>query len=665
MCKFKKRFLALLVTFTVAFTSLFSTAGCISVVQLDAPTGLKYSNNKLTWNYVDSASGYIVNVDGVEYSTSNNYYDLSNLDLIDGNEYIAKVKAKGDGYVKTNSDYSLDYVFIYEKKDEQPLDPDKKEDLTEAEKNDILNDANSKYMAIGRTVNALTDNYCDTSYLGKTKIFDFNKLKQLDWFKISEGKMTSRIVTKTSAEDYFKDFNTKISNKIGAEVQYDVFSASVDRSFAMTFTNSDVKATNEIYCTFEQIYADELVGIDSFASTSQYQNILSEEFLNDASKVNTVDEAKSFLSKYGTHFIGAAYFGGKISFDYYIANSESKWSQETGVQMTTTVQAGIDGLGQVGTSSGFSMLSSLGLNKSKSFEKFSAQSTGGNSIPASSLEQFMQGYSGFVADLNDQSKAKKSLVDYADKGLVEIWEVLPQEYNQTKILIEQTFLEEAKSANSRVLSKYYKENVETKPIITPLDAKCCLNDTGYDPNKPETDEVWYTSNENFDMGQLILYGCTINSDGKYILQNEDEFAIQYNILTNPESLPLSSILAQHNTHSFYLSDDTSTKIVNCNDFNERIGLGASYVQIRYKNSAEPTTISLTNIFKNQSQDSKVKIAWNKLLDEDKEIYALDSGEIESIKVVVVYELFFEWGWWAWEKGWGYPNFREEYIYNFA
>ena len=85
---------------------------------LTNPTNLKYDNatSKVTWDTVEGAVGYYVNINGTDYITNTNSYDgkgTGQLKLESGVEYSIKVRTQGDKYnYKDALDYT-DPIIVY------------------------------------------------------------------------------------------------------------------------------------------------------------------------------------------------------------------------------------------------------------------------------------------------------------------------------------------------------------------------------------------------------------------------------------------------------------------------------------------------------------------------------------------------------------------------
>ncbi len=98
--------------------------------QLDAPANLRYDNGFLKWNVVEFATNYFVKIDGEEYSSNLNSFDLLTINLKSGN-HEAMVKSIGSNEYYSSL-YSNIVNFTYENPNEKPLElPDsvKTEDL--------------------------------------------------------------------------------------------------------------------------------------------------------------------------------------------------------------------------------------------------------------------------------------------------------------------------------------------------------------------------------------------------------------------------------------------------------------------------------------------------------------------------------------------------------
>ncbi len=102
----KKRNKIIVLTF-VLLSALLCLIACGSkpeAVKLQAPDNLQISGTTLTWDAVENASGYTVNIDGKDDETTENTYDLSKLN--ESEKYFIKVKSLGDEKKYKTSEWS-------------------------------------------------------------------------------------------------------------------------------------------------------------------------------------------------------------------------------------------------------------------------------------------------------------------------------------------------------------------------------------------------------------------------------------------------------------------------------------------------------------------------------------------------------------------------------
>ncbi len=92
----KKRNKIIVLTFILlsALSCLIACGSKTEAVKLQAPDNLNISGKILTWDKVENARGYTVNIDGKKTDTSRNSYDLSA--LTEQKKYFIQIKSLGD-----------------------------------------------------------------------------------------------------------------------------------------------------------------------------------------------------------------------------------------------------------------------------------------------------------------------------------------------------------------------------------------------------------------------------------------------------------------------------------------------------------------------------------------------------------------------------------------
>lgn len=118
----KKRNKIIVLTFVLlsALSCLIACGGKPKAVKLQVPENLQINGTTLTWDAVENASGYTVNVDGNKTDTKENTYDLSV--LTEPKKYFIQIKSLGDEKKYKTSDWSQVKEYTVEPIIEQSLE---------------------------------------------------------------------------------------------------------------------------------------------------------------------------------------------------------------------------------------------------------------------------------------------------------------------------------------------------------------------------------------------------------------------------------------------------------------------------------------------------------------------------------------------------------------
>lgn len=638
----KRKFLSLTACLVMALVACFT--GC-SPTPLNSPTGLKATDDKLTWNYVDSALGYILSVNDTEYNTGENYYSFSNMEgLVDGQSYTAKVKSKGDGYLKLNSEYSQSITFTYMSgsapinpsnptNPEEPTDDnDQKVDITQTEKNQILssNNVSSSYYGVGRTINVITDKYANftAESVGSAKVFDNIKLAQLNWYKEFIGDMQSTSYKGTSMSEYYNELNVDFKNSLNTSVSFSIFSAQAESSFGFSASDSYKNTTNEIFYSSSQYFGANLVAIDEYYDVRQFRNVLSQKFLNDASAVqNGTMSVQELIALYGTHAIVAGYFGGKISYDYYLKSNSQKWDNSAALNYANKVGAAVSDIVSASGETSLSIAKKLSQTIEVSEERFTAKSIGGENFNASTIEEFKSNYNVWVNSMNNPSIEKNVIVALPQKSLIAIWDLLPAEYSEAKTKIQTYFNTLANDVSNEFLSKYQRhyEEPNAPTISTAIDYETlnCALDNKYDYTKPTTPDQ-SSSLHPFKLGYFEVVNANVNGDNLGLVNGYDS-SISFKLSYNTKNLPIAG-----NCTSTYISDDSNSYLyynLPYNIGNQKTGYGLIVATVTYKDGTPQHKVLITDAFKDKNIDDGILIIDGSRLKKDC-----------TVDISIVYEL---------------------------
>ena len=446
--------------------------------KLDVPTNISIEENVVRWSSVGGASRYRLYVDGREHSTkgSETFFDLSTLNLLDGQTYYVKIQAVSDNSTKLDSDYSNDRSFTYIEKDDSgngDIDDGGTSDkyLDETVVESIVNsmDSTSTYYGVGRQVNVITDEYANftAESVGQPRIFDTNKLMALNWYKQPVGDMKAESYTASSMSDLYVQANVGFKNSFNAKASLgNVFSAGFENSFGFSAGVGYKNTANEIYYTSSQYYGATLVAIDGYYDISQFSNILSTSFINNIIALeNGETTAENIINTYGTHAVLAAYFGGKITCNSHIRNTSTKWTAEMALEYESKISTALSSLLSAGNSTSVSLSAQLEIANGTSEEHFTATAIGGDGFPALSLQDYLANYSAWVSSMNNITVEKSVIIKLPKNSLVAIWDLLPSQYSKAKTLLQNYFDYEVEHCNSEFLSQFERHYNEPIPDV--------------------------------------------------------------------------------------------------------------------------------------------------------------------------------------------------------
>ena len=627
----KQKILAL-ITCIALLISTFLT-GC-SPTPLETPTGLRVSGDKLTWNYVDSASGYILNIDGIEYRTGENYYSFSNITgLVNGETYNAMVKSKGDGYLKLNSEYSSAITFTYTSNNNSS-EQGEKTTITESEKNQILSNTNTSksYYGVGRTINVLTDEYANftAESVGTAKVFDNDKLLKLNWYKEFVGDMESTSYKGTSMSEFYTELNVDFKKSLNASAAYSIFSATAENSFGFSAGASYTNTSNEIFYTASQYFGANLVAIDEYYDIRQFKNVLSEKFLNDINAIQNGNmSAQELINLYGTHAIVAGYFGGKISYNYYLNNKSTKWSTNVGFDYSNKVGAAVEGILSASTETSLSIAAKLGQNIEVSEERFSAKAIGGESFKADTLAEYKENYGAWVNAMNNPAIEKNVIVGLPQKSLIPIWELLPEEYANAKQIISNYFNSLADNVNEQFLSKYQRHYEEPKApsSSTAIDYQTlsCKLDNGFNHNSPATETDAKFKHDHFKLGYFNITNANVENNSHLEIISGYNSSIAFVLGYNTTNLPTAGACTQCNISDDALSNNFFNLPYNIG--NQKVGYGLIIATVTYTDGTPQHRVLITNAFKNKKMAESITIIDSVYLQKDC-----------TVNIAILYEL---------------------------
>lgn len=197
---------------------------------------------------------------------------------------------------------------------------------------------------------------------------------------------------------------------------------------------------------------------------------------------------------------------------------------------------------------------------------------------------------------------------------------------------------------------------ESSTITIDLVPQNCADDGKYNPNTPITNET--AKNEiNPDILDLQIFGCSINNNGKYIVNDVNDFDIGLKILQNYNNIELTHCEGS-GIYEAYINSDTASGALGTN-ITKTVGKGAYWFKVHYKDGKTEDGYFLTNFMSEKYQNDTVSILEN---------FTFSKGnvsEIEKIEIVIVYEIMAHWSGFLGIPGETVTNWRYDYVIEFG
>lgn len=526
--------------------------------------------------------------------------------------------------------------------------------------------ANNKTEKVGRGYNALSGDYTkmqginDNNFIFSKRSSDSSKDKVIEDTKVSvdtgysNGK--SYIVSGKNSNEFLNSLKCEIDSQTNASLSGDLSPLSM-KMFLNVNSKFESSVTSGKVSEYIKAIKEPIVASVSWnLKESQYFDYLDDDFINDLLNM----EPEKLFKKYGTHFFRSYLLGGRLEINAVVTS-------DTNEQLTTVssnFKSSIKADGKVDNND---------ISVSDDVSS-SINITDKDTLAASDIKTDAQYYGGKEADFdayadllanralgkNDKNgtnniscstiykdwvssvEEEPTLIDiYDENSLYPIWDLLlkfPEDYEvmtKDELVARRDALEETfnklkeeydndiKNQVNKIQNKDTKSNIGT--TLTGVKAS-----SSYDYKATLDDSVASVHN-GYKLGEIYITNSHRNDDDTVSL-TDNKFKVVYNMTQDKTNLPTGDLEGVYK-HSL-ISDVIPT--LNINGYGDifkyqSLRKGASYVQIKYKNSITPEPVKKVNIFKSINKGQSVVLFESDAAD----VY--NNGGVESIKVLVLYE----------------------------
>ncbi len=528
--------------------------------------------------------------------------------------------------------------------------------------------SSNKSEKVGHGYNALTGDYTkmqginDNNFIFSKRSADSSKDKVIEDTKVSvdTGYSNGRsyIVSGRNSSEFLNSLKSEFNSSTDASLSGDLSPLSM-KMFLNVNAKFDGQVKSGKVCEYIKAIKEPVVASVSWnLKESQYFDYLDDDFISDLLNM----EPEKLFKKYGTHFFRSYLLGGRLEINAMITS-------DTNEQLTTvssSFKSSIEADGKVDNND-----VSVSDENSSSIEI-----TDKDTLAASDIKTDAQYYGGKEADFdayadllaskvlrkNDKNttnnvscssiykdwvtsvEEEPTLIDiYDENSLYPIWDLLlkfPDDYeimSKEELLARRTKLEETFNTLKEQYDKDIKnqvdsiQNKETKSNIgTTLTGVKASSSYDY---KATLDEKIASVHNGYKLGDICITNSHRNYDEEDTISlTDNKFKIVYNMTQDKTNLPTGDLEGVFN-HSI-ISDIIPT--MNINGYGDifkyqSLRKGASYVQVKYKNSTTPEPVKKTNIFKSINKGQSI------ILFESDAADVYSNGGVESIEVLVLYE----------------------------
>lgn len=425
-----------------------------TIARLSVPTGISFSDNIVSWNPVEHAIGYEMNIDGELLTTSALTYSPS---FEDTRDFTFSIRAKAssyDGY--EDSDWSLPTTFRYQAKT-------------------ATVDFSDRYRqsGLGMGIDLINGEDYHPSR-GVVSIFNTEKLYSQPLSEMMMLQQESSISQGYGFSSFATEWQERTRERVSlsATVQFAKFLSaglSVGLDVDESYQKVSKAETKEFWYKLQQNIVNRCVYIEGYKDSDRFSSMLSTQFINDADKVGSgAMSAEAFVSKYGTHVIMGGYYGGYIDAQYaYVGHNSStnqEWYASATSNLTQYLLASADGVG-AGESESVDFETQKRLYSTSASDDhasfFRVKAVGGTSEAFGDASNFMGHYSDWAKTVTWENSV---LIDFPRESLYCVWDYLGDEHIRAKEILDTYLIEKCND----IYDELYR-SIGTMYLTNPLE----------------------------------------------------------------------------------------------------------------------------------------------------------------------------------------------------
>ena len=311
----------------------------------------------------------------------------------------------------------------------------------------------NKYSELGKTINLITASDFEV-YSGAKSVFNsdlhYEKLESSD-----KGSAYGKTIKSTTAEDTLEQIHNAISLKVeygSRKKKNGNFMTNKTPTFSMggnvSYEKKRRTETSEYYFSYSYYYENGVRALNAYKSIEKLQSFVSDELIADAYRLQTNQITPAqFVSYWGTHVITAASYGQRVDVNYSYISEKTEISKQwqAKIEAEFNKRFGLKQLNIGGTIDGEKIETEITSNV---MQNLSITSKSLNKLNATSLERFDANFDSWLKE-----KDGDVFIDVPDESLYCVWDLLGEEYNDVKKLLDDYMYSECDKLSDEVLAK--------------------------------------------------------------------------------------------------------------------------------------------------------------------------------------------------------------------
>lgn len=297
---------------------------------------------------------------------------------------------------------------------------------------DDVDSENALEIGLGRSVN-IVEAEDFNNFIGAYSVLDTKKVDKLN------------VISTYKGETYFNEFSsTKISNLRSSTNVGFSFDLTDETSFAGMFVNVSMgfksststdysSYSNQYFYIYEKFVLEYSKHFEDYLE-NDYSKMLSSNYLDSLEKLSSGEMSYfDFFDNYGSHIIVSANYGGRLDAYYSVLTNCSDINKSTEIKITESVEAGFTGVGTTEAKLSSDVTKTLNVSNSQIESNLSFSSVGGSTFTGSSINDFQACQTAWSDSFNSSENSNNNvLMDYAEDGLVPLWDMLPDQYSNLR-----------------------------------------------------------------------------------------------------------------------------------------------------------------------------------------------------------------------------------------